>query len=218
VLRSTRTPSPQPRLSRNPESAFPILVQRAHPLAETVAAAIGAAALDRAQGPSRTCVPASPYRSFTIRNERLDAVSIKLRILGQLTVCPTGKTLKSPDPEGSVARGEQTSNPVVGEVGAGRKPGHTPNAIEAQQTEFRTQPQITVARLRKGRDPLPLGEAFAEDPFGVRVLTDVETRIQRGRTRAGHQGDAQRDQAWRDNCFLECVSPVHDPRTRRRPV
>jgi hypothetical protein len=72
----------------------------------------------------------------------------------------------------------------------GGMPGHTPNAIEAQQAEFCAQPQITVARLRNRRDPLPLGEAFAEAPCGVRVLTDVEVGVERGRTRARQQGDA----------------------------
>src|SRR5688572_18993607 len=45
----TRTPSPQSRLSRYPESAVPILVQRPHPLAETAVITLCAAVPDRTQ-------------------------------------------------------------------------------------------------------------------------------------------------------------------------
>src|SRR5262249_49848197 len=210
MRRRARPPSPQPGLSRCPECAAAVLVQRSHPLAETAALALYVATLDRAQPPGRTCVPAGPYRSFVIHKERIDAVASELRILGQPAVHPTGKTFQRADPDSPIARGEQTSNPPVGELFiSGRVPGHTPNAVEAQHAEFRPQPQITIGRLRNGSD-LPLCKAFAEGPCRVRVLVEVESDIQRVRTWAAHEGNDQRDHPLRESRPFECVGPRHD--------
>src|SRR5262249_13115191 len=210
MRRRARPPSPQPGLSRCPECAAAVLVQRSHPLAETAALALYVATLDRAQPPGRTCVPAGPYRSFVIHKERIDAVASELRILGQPAVHPTGKTFQRADPDSPIARGEQTSNPPVGELFiSGRVPGHTPNAVEAQHAEFRPQPQITIGRLRNGSD-LPLCKAFAEGPCRVRVLVEVESDIQRVRTWAAHEGNDQRDHPLRESRPFEYVGPRHD--------
>src|SRR5262249_49609018 len=132
----------------------------------------------------------------------------KFGIPGQLAVLPTGKTLERADPEGPVTRGEQTSNPAIGKLFIpGRMPGNTPNAIETQQAELRAQPEVTVRRLRNGRD-LPWCKPLAEYPRLVCVLIDVKARVQRGRSRGTHQREPQRDHAWRDHCPVECVRPL----------
>ncbi len=73
-----------------------------------------------------------------------------------------------------------------------RLPGDVPDTIEAKQAEFRAQPEITVGRLGNGVDGA-FGKAVADLPRRVRVLADVQRRIQRERARAPRQQYAQRD-------------------------
>lgn len=51
-----------------------------------------------------------------------------------------------------------------------------PDAIEENQAEVRTKPEITVGRLRDGVDDA-FEEAVADRPRRVRVLTDVERGV-----------------------------------------
>ena len=74
----------------------------------------------------------------------------------------------------------------------GGLPGDASNAIEAKQAEFRAQPEITVGRLRDRLDGA-VGKAFADLPRRVRVLIDVERRVQSESTAATRQEKAQRD-------------------------
>jgi hypothetical protein len=67
-----------------------------------------------------------------------------------------------------------------------RLPRHVPDTVEAKQAEFRAQPEITVGRLSNGLD-CPFGKALADLPSRVRVLTDIQRRIQRERARAQKQ-------------------------------
>jgi len=54
----------------------------------------------------------------------------------------------SANPESSIARDEQASNKAAGEMlTPSRLPPDAPNAIEAEQTEFRAQPEIAIGRL-----------------------------------------------------------------------
>jgi hypothetical protein len=58
-----------------------------------------------------------------------------------------------------------------------RSPWNHPNAIEAKQAEVGAQPEITIGRLSNCVDGA-LIEAVANFPRGVRVLTDIERRIE----------------------------------------
>ena len=91
-----------------------------------------------------------------------------------------------------------------------RLPRDVPDTVEAKQAELRTQPEITVGRLGN-RDDLAFGKAVAELPRRVRVLVNVQRRIQRERGRAPRQQDASQHGAGRDgvssssDCFLHAA-------------
>src|SRR5262245_18403330 len=116
-----------------------------------------------------------------ILQERVDRRSVELRILSQPTVLPARSAVDRPDPQRAVSRDEEASNEVAGERLSGREfPDCGFDAIEAQQSEFRTEPQITVGGLRDACD-IAFGEAVADFPGGVGVLADVERGVQRER-------------------------------------
>ena len=70
-----------------------------------------------------------------------------------------------------------------------RLPGDRPDTIEAEQAEFRAKPKITVGRLGNRSDDA-FGKALADLPRRVRVLADVQRRIQRERARARGEQEA----------------------------
>src|SRR5262249_48901651 len=103
----------------------------------------------------------------------------ELRVLGQLAVLDAGESFERADPERAVAGSEQGSDVVRWESLARRRPPlQRPDAIETQQPQFGAKPKIPIAGLRKRRDE-SLGKSVASLPRGVRVLTDVEPRIER---------------------------------------
>jgi hypothetical protein len=53
-------------------------------------------------------------------------------------------------------------------------PRYEPNAVEANQAEFRAEPEIAVGRL-SNRVYGPFEKAFADHPNAVCVLIDAET-------------------------------------------
>ena len=143
-IATARSAAPAQRLP--PLSSY----KESTPLAETavLSVALDAAALNRAESPGGSRRPAGPYRSFTILKERRNNLSGKLRVVSQLAVLPTCKPMISANPKTPIARGEQASNIVAGEMlTRWRLPWDAPNAIEAKQTEFRAEPEITVGRL-----------------------------------------------------------------------
>jgi len=78
----------------------------------------------------------------------LNHLSRNFRVVSQLAVLPTGKPFSGADPKPPIARGEQLSNIAAGEMLTRRRlPWDAPNAIEADQAEFRAQPKMTVGRL-----------------------------------------------------------------------
>jgi hypothetical protein len=80
-----------------------------------------------------------------------------------------------------------------------RLPWNTPNAIEAKQAEFSTEPEIAVACLgnRVRRDDA-FEEAVADLPRSVRVLADIERWLE-----GGGAGAAEKD-CQRGNAFRHC--------------
>jgi hypothetical protein len=103
----------------------------------------------------------------------------------------------------------------------GRLPGDAPGAIVAKQIEFRTQPQIAVGRLGKGRDDA-FRKAVADLPRRVRVLADVQLRIQAAGARAPRQQhSSQRDPRSPRNshvssCYSEFASGIPFPASNFR--
>src|SRR5262249_7780278 len=118
-----------------------------------------------------------PYRASPILKELENILSGQLWILSKFPVLPTGKSFRGANPKRPVAGGQQTPYKVIRQILIRwRLPGDGPDAIEANQAEFRTQPEIAVGRLGNPSDGA-FGKAVANLPRRVRVLTDVERRI-----------------------------------------
>ena len=185
-----RFPSPQPLYSSHPESAFAVFEQTDHAVAQTaiLAEALDAAIVNRAKLPRRRKRRrTSPYRAVTILEELHDFLSGKLRVLSQPPVLPTGQSFTSTDPKSAIARGEQAGNLAGGEMLIRwRLPEDSSDPIEANEGVLSSQPEIAVGRLGNRGDGA-FGKALADLPRRVRVLADVERRIQRERTRAPRQ-------------------------------
>jgi hypothetical protein len=117
---------------------------------------------------------ARPDGSFTILEERINSLSWNLWVQSQLAILPTGQPLMSANPKSSIARDQQPSNKIAGKMLIPRRLRREgPNAIEAKQAEFRSQPEITVGRLSNRLDRT-FGKAFADLPGRMRVLVDIE--------------------------------------------
>src|SRR5262249_48774939 len=100
-------------------------------------------------------------------------------------------------------------------------PWHGPDTIETQQAELRAEPQVSIRRLRDGRDEA-LREALADPPRRVHVLARVESRIQRERRRTrGQQHHGERRRARRAAAAARSAPNPHDDtltnNERRRP-
>jgi hypothetical protein len=135
---------------------------------------MSAAILNRAEPSTGAQISAGPHRSLTILKERADFLAGELRIVSQLPVFPTSKPFRSTNPKASITPGEQDLNVAVGEMLTGwRLPLDGPNAIEANQAEFRTKPKITVGRLCHRVDEA-FKKTFADCPRFVRVLINVK--------------------------------------------
>jgi hypothetical protein len=107
----------------------------------------------------------------------MDILPRKFRVVSELAVLPTYKSLSGTDPKTPIAPGEHASNIRARKVLArGRLPRDAPNAVEAKQAEFRAEPEITVGRLSNRVDD-GFEKAVADGPGIVRVLIDVERRV-----------------------------------------
>ena len=127
--------------------------------------------------------PTGPDSAFVILEHLgTNVLARKLRVLGEFSVLPTHKSLRGANPKGAVVRGQQAENAAGREtLTRWRLPGDASDAIEAHQAELRTQPEIPVGRLGNGEDGA-FNKAVADLPRHVRVLADVECRVQRERT------------------------------------
>src|SRR5215467_6596726 len=115
--------------------------------------------------------------------------------MSQFSVLPTDKAFYGTNPERPIARSEQTTNVVRRQALIPRwLPLEVPDPIEAKQAQLRTQPKISVRRLGDRHD-LGLRKAFIEFPRLVRVLTDVECRIQREHGGCAHEHRADEQNA-----------------------
>src|SRR5215469_11367797 len=138
--------------------------------------------------------PAGPYGAFPILKERRNNLPSKFRVLSQLAVLPTCQPLPRADPKSPVARDQEPPNISGGELLARRRlPQDGADSVEPIQAEFCTQPEISVGCLLNRCD-CALGEAVADLPRGVRVLADVQRRIQRGHTRGADHNHGRQKQ------------------------
>ena len=140
-----------------------------------------------AKQPGGARMAAGPNCSFPILKQGKDIQSGKPGVRRQLAVLPTRQSPVGADPKSTVARSQQPYNEIVGKLLARRQlPWDGTNAIESQQPEIRAEPQITVRRLRDCCDPA-FEKTVADGPRGVRVLIDVEGRVQGRRNAAARQ-------------------------------
>jgi hypothetical protein len=109
-----------------------------------------------------------------ILKEGFNNLPIQLRVVSQLAVFPTCKPQNGANPKTPVPRYAQGSNIAAGKTLACWWPPRSgPNAIKAQQAEFGAEPEITVGGLSNREDDA-FGEAVADSPCRVRILTRVE--------------------------------------------
>jgi hypothetical protein len=132
------------------------------------------------EGP--TC--AGPYRALIVFNQSKDMQSSQLRVLRELAVLPTYEPTPRTDPKSPVTRHDQFCD------GVGREvliwlwlPKYVADAIEAIQAKGCSQPEVTVGCLRDC-DNGAFGKSVPDLPDRMRVLADVQRRIQSERTRS----------------------------------
>src|SRR5215813_11418536 len=89
-----------------------------------------------------------------------------------------------------------------------RLPGKGLHTIEANQTKLGTQPEITVGRLSNAADDT-FGKALADLPRRVRVLVDVERRIQCQYRRTRHQDHPSQQSARHEHESSKSLQCLH---------
>src|SRR5262245_10198507 len=143
--------------------------------------------LNRTEPAKRASQFPGPYSTFMIFKKRANNLSSKLRVPREPPALPTCQPFICADPKSSVACGEQPTNCARGELLAERGlPRDVADTVEAKQAKLRTQPKITVGRLGNGIDGA-FGKPLADLPRRVRILTNVQRRIQRQRGRVQRQ-------------------------------
>jgi hypothetical protein len=137
----SRFPAPQSILHACPKIALAVLVQveDCAPKTTVISKTLNTAVANRAEFSSGHCSCAGPYCSLTILEKFEDISSSEFRILDQLAVFPTRKTLRRTDPQSSIARNQQAEDPIGGKLLIGGwTPLHRSDAIETKQTQFCT--------------------------------------------------------------------------------
>src|SRR5262249_16968663 len=176
-------PSPQSVLYASPEIAPAVLVEVERPAAEeaVVSVALDFAVPNGAQPSNGERQSACPDHAFVILEDLEDVAPGQLCVRLELAILPACQSLRGADPERAVASGEQAEDLARREtLISWQLPGESPDAVEAKQAEFRPQPEVAIGRLRHGSDDA-LGEAVADLPGGMRILADVQRRIERER-------------------------------------
>ena len=125
-----------------------------------------------------------PAHTVPSRSSNSDATkcSTELRTPGQLAAPPGYKAGIRANPESAVARNEQAVDVVCrADADPQRLPWAPSNAIEAEQTEFCAQPEISVGCLGHCID-VALEEPIPDGPCAMRVLADLQRWVQRKNT------------------------------------
>jgi hypothetical protein len=164
-----------------------------------------------------------PYRAFAILEKLGDHPVPQLRGAREPAPAPTTEPFQRADPESPIARGKQAGDEVGGELLIlGRLPGDGPDAIETKEAELRAQPKVAVRRL-SDRGDRSLGKTLPDLPRRVRVLADVQRRIEREQARTprqeGHHGD--KGSPYSPRCPHDAPHPqaigYHDPSLLCKP-
>ena len=109
-------------------------------------------------------MPAHTVPSRSSNSDATNCLELQLRALGQLAAAPGYKAGKRANPESAVARDEQAVDVFVREMlTRGWLPGDTANAIEAEQAEFRAEPEIPIGCLGHRVD-VAQGEPVPDGP------------------------------------------------------
>src|SRR5215813_3733482 len=145
----TRSPSPKAIFHSSPEVSFAIHVQiECSPAKAALSKALDVAVLNCTELSEGRRRPAGPDGSFMVLNNRENVESGKLRVMGQLAVFPTGKTVPGANPKRPVAPRKQAENVTGGKMLAmWWLPGNVSDPIEANQAEFRAEPQVAIGCL-----------------------------------------------------------------------
>src|SRR5260370_36150518 len=147
-----------------------------------------------------------------IFEEAEDFHSGKLGVLRELAAFPTGKPFRGANPKGPVARGDQTPDLIGREMLVGRRlPGNVSDTIETEQAKLGSQPEIAVGCLGEGENGA-FGKALADSPRRVRVLADVQCRIQRERAGVSRQQNPGQHSAHRESVSSSASYPPYCPR------
>ena len=163
----------------------------------TIAQALQRVVSDGAEPPMRSVERADPHRPRPILEQRCHEFGHVL-VQGQRPAAERGEAGKGADPQSAVARDEQAVDVLLGETLAlGRVPRDDANAIEAKKAELPTEPEIPIWRLGHRVDVAD-GEPVPDGPRGMRVLADLQRRVQRERARGGGQQHAGQGKAQRD--------------------
>jgi hypothetical protein len=116
---------------------------------------------------------AGPNSSFFVFEQRENKVVPEFFILNKSALCPVREALCT-NPKGTISGNQEATDRT------GREmlvfwwlPRDGMHSVEAKQSGLRSQPQITVGRLRDGVD-FAFGESVTDFPGSVRVLVDVE--------------------------------------------
>src|SRR5262249_32132290 len=119
-----------------------------------------------------------PDRSIAILRGRKNNLSGKFQVLRELAVFPTGEPLQGANPQSPVECNQQAGDVSRWELPLLRLPRHSPDAVEPEEAELRAEPEVAIGCL-SDRVDRAAKEPVANPPRGVRVLAEVQRRIER---------------------------------------
>jgi hypothetical protein len=98
--------------------------------------------------------------------------------VAEFAAVPTGKPAIGTNPKGAVPSHRQRPDQLAGKTfTARRRPLDWTDAVEANQSELGTDPEVTIRGLSKRVGNAP-EKASTDCPGVVRVLIDIERRVQ----------------------------------------
>ena len=174
----------------------------------------GTRAASTSHGTQTTAVAsdgADPHGAVTVLEHGRHEHFVELMEPGEAAVTPAGQAFKRADPEGAVTCAEQTVDARDGRLLASRRlPPYEPDAVEMKESGPAPEPQVAVGCLGH-RENAVQREPVADRPRRVRVLADLERRIQR---EEGSRCEQQRDCGHRQE--RQRASHLHFPRPQIR--
>ena len=202
-------PSPKPGFRASPQNAGAVLRQtpdeRAEPAVLQVTLRPSAANFAQLAFLRER---AGPHRSVAVFEQGCHEDLVELRIVGQLGAIPANKTREGADPERSIARHQQAVGFVGELLTCGRLPASEVKAIETKQSEFPAEPQIAVGCLGHREDGAQR-VSVPDGPRGVRVLADLQRRVEREGGRVRNKQCRDQHQAGHDHVSSSTIQLTH---------